>query len=166
MRCFVIMGVSGCGKTSVGTALERAEGLSFIDGDNLHPQENIQKMAQGNALDDDDRAPWLADIGRALANTSDPVAIGCSALKRKYRDMIRTSAGKPVHFLHLNAPFHVIADRLKHRSEHFMPTSLLDSQFQALEDLAPDELGTQIDISRSFDDVLDQCKVYIQAVSP
>ncbi|MEP3637004.1 MAG: gluconokinase [Paracoccaceae bacterium] len=164
MHCFVIMGVSGCGKTTVGTALAKTEGLSFIDGDNLHPAENIQKMAQGNALDDDDRAPWLADIGRALANTSDPVVIGCSALKRKYRDLIRNSAGKSVHFLHLDAPRHVIAERLNDRSGHFMPPSLLDSQFQALEGLSSDELGKQIDISRSFDDVLDQCRLYIQEV--
>ncbi|MEP3845051.1 MAG: gluconokinase [Paracoccaceae bacterium] len=164
MHCFVIMGVSGCGKTTVGTALAKTEGLSFIDGDNLHPAENIQKMAQGNALDDDDRAPWLADIGRALANTSDPVAIGCSALKRKYRNLIRSSAGKSVHFLHLDAPHHVIAERLNDRSGHFMPPSLLDSQFQALEGLSSDELGKQIDISRSFDDVLDQCRLYIQEV--
>ena len=164
MHCFVIMGVSGCGKTTVGTALAKTEGLSFIDGDDLHPTENIQKMAQGNALDDDDRAPWLADIGCALANTSDPVAIGCSALKRKYRDLIRNSAGKSVHFLHLDAPRQVIAERLNDRSGHFMPPSLLDSQFQALEGLSADELGTQIDISRSFDDVLGQCRLYIQEV--
>ena len=165
MHSYVIMGVSGCGKTSVGTALAETIGLFFVDGDDLHPLENIRKMSKGIALDDDDRAPWLADVGRTLANTSRPVAIGCSALKRKYRDLIRKNASKPVHFLHLDAPRDVIAERLKVRSEHFMPTSLLDSQFQTLEPLGVDELGTQIDIARSFDDVLEQCKIYIREAS-
>ena len=154
MRCYVLMGVSGCGKTSVGTALARVCGMTFIDGDELHPQSNIDKMASGQPLDDADRAPWLRQVGQALARAEGPVAIGCSALKRIYRDWIRAEAGEPVRFLHLDAPKDVLARRVAERKGHFMPPALLDSQFAALERLGPDELGVEIDISQSFDAVV------------
>ncbi len=161
MRCYVLMGVSGCGKTTVGEALAKRSKLTFIDGDALHPPANIEKMASGVSLTDEDRAPWLADVGRALAHTTGPVVIGCSSLKRTYRDWIRHEAGAPVGFIHLHAPKSVLAERVAERPGHFMPPSLLDSQFATLERLEPDELGREIDIDRSFDAVVDGSEAYV-----
>lgn len=148
MRCFVLMGVSGCGKTSVGEALASQGGINFFDGDDLHPAENIAKMSLGEPLDDADRAPWLAKVGRRLAQSEGRVVIGCSALKRSYRDIIRHNAGEPVAFLHLSAPRSVLAERVADRPGHFMPSSLLDSQFATLEPLHDDEQGAVIDIDQ------------------
>ncbi|WP_299149572.1 gluconokinase [uncultured Tateyamaria sp.] len=162
MRCYVLMGVSGCGKSSVGTALQAACNLDFMDGDDLHPKRNIAKMARGIPLDDDDRAPWLADVGRALARHEGAIAVGCSALKKIYRDWIRNEVREPVHFLHLDAPRHVLEQRVAHRPGHFMPASLLESQFATLERLHRDEWGGQIDITRPFDQVLAQSEGYVR----
>ena len=164
MARFVIMGVSGCGKTSVGTALMDRIGLTFIDGDDLHPESNVAKMASGVPLDDTDRAPWLADVGRALAKGEGPTAIGCSALKRTYRDLIRAEATNLVHFLHLSAPQEVLQARVDAREGHFMPPSLLASQYAALQPLEMDELGQDIDISRSFSAVVADCETYIRGI--
>ena len=154
MRCFVLMGVAGSGKSSIGEALQDAGLLTYIDGDDLHPAANIDKMSKGVPLNDADRAPWLEDVGRTLAATDGPVAIGCSALKRKYRDLIGTSAGEAVGFLHLSAPKDVIAARMAARAGHFMPTSLLDSQFADLEPLTAQETGWEIDITGSIDTIV------------
>ncbi len=158
MRCYVLMGVSGCGKTSIGQALAAQGGISFLDGDDLHPAENIAKMSRGEPLDDDDRRPWLIKVGHALAQQEGRVVIGCSALKRRYRDLIRENAGEPVAFLHLAAPKPVLAKRVANRPGHFMPSSLLDSQFEALEQLQPDEDGAVIDIDRTFNAVVAQAR--------
>ncbi|WP_299369628.1 gluconokinase [uncultured Tateyamaria sp.] len=162
MRCYVLMGVSGCGKSSVGTALSAICQMDFVDGDDLHPRENIAKMTSGAPLDDNDRAPWLADVGRCLANHGGPIVIGCSALKVKYRDLIRAQVPEPVHFLHLDAPRDVLARRVALRPGHFMPTQLLDSQFDALERLQDDEWGGEIDISRPYGDVVAQSENYVR----
>ena len=154
MRCFVIMGVSGCGKTSVGEAIAERLPVTFIDGDALHPQSNIDKMASGRPLDDDDRAPWLQQVGERLRETGGVVAIGCSALKRSYRDIIRQTAGGPVMFLHLHAQKSVLEDRVNAREGHFMPPSLLESQFATLEMLGPDEDGKVIDIDAPLPEVI------------
>lgn len=162
MRCYVLMGVSGCGKSSVGTALSVTCGMEFIDGDDLHPRENILKMSAGQPLDDEDRAPWLGIVGDVLAETKGPVVIGCSALKKSYRDQIRRHVPEPVQFLHLDAPKDVLVKRVKGRQGHFMPTSLLDSQFAALERLGPDELGAEIDIAAQYDRVVAQSESYVR----
>ncbi|WP_299044770.1 gluconokinase [uncultured Tateyamaria sp.] len=162
MRCYVLMGVSGCGKSSVGTALQVLCDLDFVDGDDLHPQQNIDKMARGVPLNDDDRAPWLADVGKALAQHDGGIAIGCSALKKTYRDWIREHVDEPVHFLHLDAPRDVLAKRVAHRPGHFMPASLLDSQFATLERLHQDEWGGEIDIARPFAEVVAQSEAYVR----
>ncbi|MEL6265868.1 MAG: gluconokinase [Pseudomonadota bacterium] len=155
------MGVSGCGKTSVGTALAARAGVAFIDGDDLHPPANIAKMAGGTPLDDDDRAPWLRAVGRALAAAPAPAVIGCSALRRRYRDWIRAEVAEPVHFLHLDAPREVLAGRVAHRRGHFMPSGLLDSQFATLEPLGADELGRVIDIAQSQRAVVAAASAYV-----
>lgn len=155
MRCYVIMGVSGCGKTSVGQALAARGLTAFVDGDDLHPPSNVAKMSNAVPLTDEDRAPWLVLVGQALAKSNKPVAIGCSALKRAYRDIIRAHAGEPVFFLHLAAPQEVLQARVDARKGHFMPPALLQSQFDALESLEPDEDGAPIDIDQPFDGVVD-----------
>ena len=154
MRRVVVMGVAGCGKSTVGAAVaERIEAL-YLDGDDLHPEANIAKMSRGEPLTDDDRAPWLDEVGRSLQHIDGITLIGCSALKRLYRDRIRTAAGTPVAFLHLAGTRAVIAERMARREGHFMPLSLLDSQFAALEPLQNDETGLTVDIDRPFDDLV------------
>ncbi len=161
MARFVVMGVSGCGKTSVGQALAARCGLTFIDGDDLHPPANIAKMSAGQPLDDADRAPWLADVGKALSR-QDKVVIGCSALKVAYRDTIRQFAAHAVHFLHLAAPQSVLAARVNVRADHFMPPALLDSQYAALEPLGHAENGRTIDIDQPFDAVVAAAEAYVK----
>ncbi|MFK7745593.1 MAG: gluconokinase [Roseobacter sp.] len=162
MRCYVIMGVSGCGKSSVGTALAVTCRMDFIDGDDLHPPQNIDKMACERPLNDKDRAPWLVDVGKYLASTDEPIVIGCSALKKKYRDWIRREVPEPVRFIHLGGSKDILAERVRKRSDHFMSTSLLDSQYNALEPLSDEELGIEIDISVDFLKVIAQAETYVQ----
>ena len=140
-RRVVIMGVSGCGKSSVGAGLAARLGLNYRDGDDLHPPENVAKMRAGMPLTDADRWPWLDRVGQVLLAEA-PVIVGCSALKRAYRDRIRTAAGGPVTFVHLDGSQEVIAARMALRQGHYMPLSLLDSQFAALEPPAAEEAIT------------------------
>lgn len=156
MQHYVAMGVSGCGKSSVGTAVADALGGQFIDGDDLHPPQNIAKMAQGHPLNDTDRAPWLEQIGQTLCMQQDVTVIACSALKRSYRDIIRRASGKQVTFLHLSGTRQVIANRMAARSNHFMPPALLDSQFAALQPPSWDEGAITVDIDQPFDVVVAQ----------
>lgn len=153
---FVIMGVSGCGKSSIGAAFAAAIDGQFIDGDDLHPAANVEKMASGNPLNDEDRAPWLIKVGRALKGGAGPIVIGCSALKRRYRDVIRTEARQPVMFIHLSGSREVLLARLASRSAHFMPVSLLDSQLAVLELPDRDEDAVTVDINQSPRAVLSQ----------
>ena len=154
MECYVIMGVSGCGKSSVGAAFAAAIDGKFIDGDDLHPVGNRAKMASGQPLDDDDRAPWLLRVGQALGAHTSPVIIACSALKLRYRDRVRAHAGKPVVFIHLTGSRQVLAARMATRKGHFMPPSLLDSQLAALEPLTPQEAGISVDIDQTPKEIL------------
>ena len=150
----VIMGVAGSGKSSVGIALAARVGAVYIDGDDLHPKANVDKMSAGTPLTDEDRAPWLVRVGETLHAARGPVLIGCSALKRRYRDIIRERAGGPVVFVHLTGTRSVIESRMSKRDGHFMPTSLIDSQFAALEPLGSDETGFAVDIDRTLDAVV------------
>lgn len=146
----VVMGVSGCGKSSVGAALSQALGIPYRDGDDLHPAVNVAKMRAGEALTDADRWPWLDRVAQELARLA-PVIVGCSALRRAYRDRIRAGAGGPVLFVHLAGSREVIAARMAARSGHFMPASLLDSQFATLEPPGPDEAAITVDIDQPMD---------------
>jgi gluconokinase len=132
----VLMGVSGTGKTEVGTRLARALGAEFVEGDDYHPPANVEKMRSGVPLDDADRQPWLATLSREIGTWLDAgktVVLACSALKRRYRDILK--AGRAgVRFVHLKGPEALIRSRLDHRRGHYMPPSLLDSQFAALEE--------------------------------
>ena len=148
------MGVAGCGKTTVGERLAEATGFGFIDGDRLHPQANIDKMSAGIPLTDDDRRPWLETVGDTLARADGPMIIGCSALKRSYRDIIRARAGGPVTFVHLSGSRQLIGERMTARTGHFMPPALLDSQFATLEPPAADEDAVTVDVAAPLDDTV------------
>jgi carbohydrate kinase (thermoresistant glucokinase family) len=140
-RVAVIMGVSGSGKTTIGRALARRLGWLFQEGDALHPPENVAKMKAGHPLDDEDRAPWLAAIAATIdawRAQGDAGIITCSALKRRYREIV--IGDRPdVRLVYLEGSRDLIGERVRARRGHFMPASLLDSQFTALEPPAPDE---------------------------
>jgi len=162
MRCFVIMGVAGSGKTSVGAAVAEAADAVFVDGDDLHPAGNIRKMSDGTPLTDADREPWLDRVGHAFTTVDGRCLIGCSALRRPYRDRIRAAAREPVGFLHLSGSRAVIKARMAARTGHFMPVELLDSQFATLEPLELDEDGMQADIDQSLEEVVAGLVSYIR----
>lgn len=150
-----VMGVSGSGKTTVGAALAQRLRVPFADADDFHPPENVAKMAAGVPLDDADRLPWLHTIGAWLAAHADSGGvISCSALKRSYRDVLREAAPTQF-FVHLDGSPEVVARRVKGRPGHFMPASLVDSQFATLEPLGADENGVALDLDRSVDDLVE-----------
>ncbi len=162
---FVVMGVAGCGKTSVGEGVSRLTGVPFVDGDDLHPEANIAKMSAGTPLTDEDREPWLRDVGKAIAKNTGDIIIGCSALKRSYRDLIREEAGVPVLFIHLHTQKSVIARRMQAREGHFMPTALLDSQFEVLEPLQANEKGHVVEIASQLETVINNAASYVRDVA-
>jgi gluconokinase len=156
----IVMGVSGCGKTMVGEALAVRLGAGFTDGDALHPAANIARMSRGEVLTDEDRWPWLTRVGEALQGDGMRI-VGCSALRRRYRDHIRRVAGGPVMFIHLAGSKAVIAERMQARSGHFMPPALLDSQFATLEPPGPDEEAIAVDIDQPFGAVMDAIAAHL-----
>ena len=144
----VVMGVSGSGKSTVGRAVADALDASFVDGDDLHPAVNVAKMTAGIPLTDADREPWLRAVGRTLADgaaSGGGMVVACSALKRSYRDLIRSEAPGTV-FAELDGTRELLQERMI-RPGHFMPASLLDSQLATLEPLQPDEAGLRLDIA-------------------
>lgn len=128
----VVMGVSGCGKSSVGKRLADHVGCRFVEGDAIHPPANVEKMRLGVPLEDADRWSWLDALGRELAAAGD-VVLSCSALKRSYRQRLRAFAGRPLTFVLLHGTRALLVSRLTGRKGHFMPLSLLDSQLATLE---------------------------------
>ncbi|OED37588.1 hypothetical protein AB833_22895 [Chromatiales bacterium (ex Bugula neritina AB1)] len=159
---FVVMGVAGCGKSTVAEAIAGRFQLPCIEGDALHDPASIEKMSRGEALTDADRWPWLERIGEHLAQSDVSVVISCSALRKVYRDRIRLKAGSTVAFIHLAADQSVIAGRMAKRTGHFMPVSLLSSQFNTLESLSDDETGVTIDIAQSLEQVLVDSARYVE----
>lgn len=158
----VVMGVSSVGKTTVAMGLSALMGWEFAEGDAFHPQANIDKMHAGTPLTDDDRWPWLRLIRDWMAEAIDEgrsAVVTCSALKVSYRDVLR-EAGSQVRFLHLVAPEVLVGDRMAHREGHFMPTSLLHSQFDTLEALTAKELehgSTVVSVEGTPPQVLERC---------
>ena len=151
----VVMGVASCGKTSVGEALALQLGIDFIEGDRLHPPENVAKMSSGKPLNDEDRWPWLAAIGSALSGEGGKVA-SCSALKRSYRETIARAAGRPVAFVFLHGSKELLRERINSRKGHFMPASLLESQLNTLEPPAPDEWAIKLNVASPVDELVAQ----------
>lgn len=150
----VVMGVAGCGKSTVVEAIKEQLGYTLAEGDDFHPQANIDKMSAGIPLMDADRWPWLDVINRwmiARESLGENTVVSSSALKRSYREAL--SKDLNVYFLFLSGPGELIRQRLSERKGHFMPPALLPSQFEILEPLSPDENGVKISIEGSADDV-------------
>lgn len=150
----VVMGVSGAGKTTTGQTLAAHLGWPFVEGDAFHPQANVEKMAHGTPLTDADREPWLRALADQIAGAEargESSVLGCSSLKRAYRDILRTGAPR-VRFLHVHGTRALLEDRLNHRAGHFFPPKLLESQLATLEPLAADEDGVVIDMALSAED--------------
>ncbi|OAV51923.1 gluconokinase [Rhizobium sp. WYCCWR10014] len=135
-HAIIVMGVSGCGKSSVGEKLAEALHLAFVEGDALHPAANVEKMSKGIPLTDEDRMPWLDRIGedmKASLEKSEGIIVSCSALKRIYRDRLRAAAGGNLFFVYLEGSKALLTKRMGARKGHFMPASLLESQLATLE---------------------------------
>jgi gluconokinase len=138
---FILMGVSGSGKSAVANTVAQQTNAAMLDGDYLHPRANINKMASGHALNDDDRAPWLAALNDAIfamQRTNDVALLVCSALKKNYRDRLRQGNAN-LHFIYLQGEKEVIEERLKQRKGHFFKPQMLVSQFATLEEPSADE---------------------------
>jgi gluconokinase len=150
------MGVSGSGKTAIGSRLAAALGVEFVEGDAYHPAANIRKMSSGIPLTDDDRHGWLRAIAQRIRRANDAgdgVVVSCSALKRAYRDLLRHEAGA-VQFVFLRGTRDLIETRLRQRKGHFMPTSLLESQLATLENPSAEEGVWIADIDESPDRIV------------
>jgi gluconokinase len=148
----VVMGVSGCGKSTIARALHQRLGWEYAEGDAYHPQANIDKMASGRPLVDEDRWPWLqvlADWTAARDARGEPTVLACSSLRRSYRDLLR-QGGAGTYFVHMHGDKGLLLERMESR-EHFMPSTLLESQLDTLELLGPDEHGVVVDIAHPVD---------------
>lgn len=155
-RLFVVMGVSGCGKSTVGRALAARLNCPFYDGDDFHPPENLTKMASGVPLDDTDRAPWLARLAALLREhdaRGETAVLACSALKKAYRDQLRI--GEQVQFIYLEGSFDLIWQRMSVRADHYMQPAMLQSQFAALEPPAPTE-AMVISVDQDIENIVTQ----------
>ncbi len=154
----IVMGVSGCGKSSVGALLAERLGLAFIEGDGLHPAENVEKMAQGIPLTDEDRWPWLETIGRLMAEALDRgegIVVSCSALKKIYRDRLRQATSGRLSFVYLEGAPELLLSRMGARTGHFMPVSLLESQLRTLEVPTGEAGVVTVDIDRSVENIVE-----------
>ncbi len=160
----VVMGVSGCGKTTVGEGVAEVLGWRFAEGDAYHPRANIDKMASGTALTDEDRRPWLERlaswVGEQEAAGRSSV-LSCSALKRSYRDVLRSGA-PDVRFVHLHGDRSILEERLSTRAGHFFPARLLDDQLETLEELAPDEAGVVVDLDLAPEEQIAQAVAWLR----
>jgi len=154
---YVIMGVSGSGKSLVGARLARELRVEFVEGDDLHPPDNVRRMAAGIALTDTDRKSWLMAIAARLRDAQRAgigLVASCSALKRSYRDLLRSSSDARVQFVYLAGTKALLAERLANRRGHFMPPALLESQLDTLEEPAPDERAWVCDIRETPDTIV------------
>jgi carbohydrate kinase (thermoresistant glucokinase family) len=153
----VVMGVQGVGKTTIGTQLAERLGVPFIDGDRLHPPRNVELMASGHPLTDEDREPWLRRVGETLAEhrATGGLVIVCSALRRRYRDALR-SFDPEAFFVELHGPMELVAERIGGRTHEYMPPALLQSQYDTLEPLAADERGMRVSIEPAPEVIVDE----------
>ena len=150
----VVMGVSGSGKSTVGKLLSRETGLNFYDADDYHPQENIDKMAAGSPLNDHDRQAWLERLNLLMSESmQDGGILACSALKEKYRIIMKKDVDKDINWIYLDGSFEEIQQRMNQRTDHFMPGSLLHSQFDTLE--IP-EYAIRVPISQTAEEIVSE----------
>ena len=151
-----MMGVSGSGKSLIGTAFARSLGVDFVEGDDYHSAANVARMSSGIPLTDDDRAEWLRSLAARIRQAKDSgtgLVVSCSALRRPYRDIIRGAASE-LRFVFLQGSRALLAERLAGRGRHYMPPSLLESQLATLEEPAPDEQAWVCDIRESPEDIV------------
>jgi carbohydrate kinase (thermoresistant glucokinase family) len=156
-RVLIVMGVSGVGKSTIAESLAQRLGWKFQEGDDLHPPSNIQKMHAGVPLTDDDRSPWLAAIKRwidARIEAGEPGLVTCSALKRSYRNTLIDGRAN-VRILYLHSDEATIEDRIQHRTGHFMPASLLESQLHTLEEPTADERPITVEVAGTVEETVD-----------
>ena len=158
----VVMGVAGCGKSLVGAQLASRLGLPLIEGDDFHPDGNIEKMRQGVPLTDADRADWLQRLAQELRGQPQGAVLTCSALKRSYRDALRGAVPR-LHFLHLALTPHQALERVASRTDHFYPPSLVASQFEALEDPAGEEHVHGADATQHVDRIVEGAARWLSA---
>jgi gluconokinase len=162
----VVMGVSGSGKTTVGAALASRIDVDYADADDFHPPANIAKMSAGQPLDDADRGPWLAAIAAWMGEHRPAGAVvSCSALRRRYRDVLR-SATPDAAFLHLDGSPEVVARRVAGRPAHFMPVALVQSQFDTLEPLAAAERGVAVPLELPVQDIVARFLRWLETETP
>ena len=172
MAPVVLMGPSGCGKSTIAALLQREIGCPFIEGDDLHSQQNILKMSSGVPLNDDDRQPWLERIYTIIlesrttntSNKSISIIVTCSALKRSYREILSRPPNSDLLFVFLNAPRNVLENRVQHRKGHFLPTSLIPSQLEALEiPREGDENCLPVDATLKPEDIVAQILAHLSS---
>jgi gluconokinase len=160
----IVMGVTSCGKTSVGEGLAKELECKFIEGDKLHPAANIAKMSAGTSLNDEDRWPWLETIGKAMKAECDAghgVVASCSSLKKAYRQKLSQAAGQPITFIFLHGSRELLAARMAERKGHFMPMSLLDSQLATIEIPGPEENALHLDVVLPVDELVKRAKTHL-----
>ena len=156
-RLYVIMGVCGSGKSLIGAQFARELGIEFVEGDDLHAPDNVKRMAAGTSLTDDDRHDWLMAIAARLREARRArmgLVVSCSALKRSYRDLLRSEGDPDVRFVYLAGSRALLAERMAQRRGHFMPPSLLESQLAILEEPSPDECAWMCDIRETPDAIV------------
>ncbi|MBU61619.1 MAG: gluconate kinase [Opitutae bacterium] len=161
----VVMGVSGCGKSTIGSALAERLGCPFLEGDDFHSSENKVKMGDGIPLNDHDRKGWIMAIRDALERDSNPVIVSCSALKQKYRYFF-SELRRPVVYIHLTGDRSLLEKRIENRSGHFFDSKLLDSQIETLELPSDDELAVSIEISDTIENIVNSCVHGLKAYLP
>ncbi|KAB0571117.1 gluconokinase [Brucella pituitosa] len=148
------MGVSGSGKSTVGEKLASALNLPFLEGDSLHPKANVDKMASGIPLQDEDRWPWLDKIGERLATAENGIIVSCSSLKKSYRDRLRNASRGPLLFVFLDGNFDVLYEHMGHRTGHFMPVAMLESQLATLESPVGEPLVFRADVADPIEKIV------------
>lgn len=160
----IVMGVSGSGKSTVGEKLAEALNLPFLEGDSLHPQSNVDKMVAGIPLQDEDRWPWLEQIGERLAAAHDGIVVSCSSLKKSYRDRMRTASGGPLMFVFLDGSFDILHQHMGQRTGHFMPVKMLESQLATLESPVGEALVFRADVADPIEKIVAESLDWIRSV--
>jgi gluconokinase len=161
----IVMGVSGSGKSTVGEKLAEALHLPFLEGDSLHPKSNVDKMASGIPLQDEDRWPWLYKIGERMAAAEQGLIVSCSSLKRSYRDRLRAAAGGKLAFLFLDGSFEVLHEHMGHRTGHFMPVTMLESQLATLESPVGEPLVFRADVVDPIEKIVAESLEWVRSTN-